>query len=125
MAETWSAYSHAEQVKRIVFAARGSDTVTDVPPYEHEHVPEDDPSYRGHRITDLWLLTAVDVIDDQEAIILVDPQAAARYHLTAGMPAFASDTVRADSLRAYQAELRTIGFETELKHLTITTKGAT
>ncbi len=71
---------------------------------EHRHVDEDDPSYAGFRIRELWMLVATGA-DDMDGIVSVPPSAAMEFHLMPG-PAFAADDVRKDNLVSYARWLR-------------------
>ena len=57
-----------------------------------EHMHPDDPRYDGFRIREYWILTAV-APDNQEAPLLISPNAGAQYHLADG-PAMAADQRR-------------------------------
>jgi len=70
-----------------------------------EYVHPDDPRYKGFRIREYWLATALDP-DDMEAPLYVSPLMAQMFHLAVG-PAMAADERRLENLRDFAAWMAT------------------
>jgi hypothetical protein len=66
-----------------------------------EFVDADDPRYKGFRIKEYWMATAIDH-DDMEAPLFVSPLMATMFHLAYG-PAMAADERRLINLREFAA----------------------
>jgi hypothetical protein len=66
-----------------------------------QYVDADDPRYKGFRIKEYWIATAIES-DDMEAPLYVSPLMAVMFHLMPG-PAMAADERRLENLRDFAA----------------------
>lgn len=80
-----------------------------------EFVDQDDERYKGFRIKEYWIATAIDP-DDMEAPLFVDPVMARMFNLSVG-PAFAADERRLHNLREFASWSATqFGISIYIKH---------